>query len=130
MMERLIEKIGDTFYIRVGENDLIQLSERPFVTESINKLYLLEQDIKNGLMIKLPCKVGDSVYCIGNFKGILVQKVDAISIDELGNRVCVYNINEHGYCNNHIFYFDDFGKTVFLIKEEAEKALEENKNEL
>lgn len=66
--------------------------------------------------IELPCKVGDTIY--HTFTG----KVDYFE---------VYDIQVHNdgiyvtYDFNRYFNADEFGKTVFLTREEAEKKLEE-----
>ena len=93
------------------------------------RLKLYEDKLENGTLIELPCKVGDTVYYLGGhyerhktkvyvnevIKGI----VDQITIGQKG-------VPQIDVCNNENAWttVDDFGKTVFLTKEEAEKALE------
>lgn len=69
----------------------------------------------------LPCKVGDTVYYLKTLmdgKGTIVIDKDVVK---------QISINSHGvflvisYC--HCLNVAEFGKTVFLTKEEAEKAL-------
>ena len=77
--------------------------------------------LANGVIVP-PCKVGDTVYrtqgnCCGEkiFEGV----VDQIAIfDNREIRIWVYG-HPLG------FGYDDIGKTAFLTKEEAEKALAE-----
>lgn len=98
-----------------------------------------------GLLIKLPCKVGDTVYEID---------IDCIEKDcpywHEGSAVfrddgdCVLEPDDAKYCNNFVIHEvimtnlnciirliteDSIGKTVFLTREEAEKALEEMEEE-
>ena len=79
-----------------------------------------------------PCKVGDTVYAYSeDFFTILpyfVENVNVGYMDESRNYI-VYEANCHADETDELldeidFDFDDFGKTVFLTREEAEKALE------
>jgi hypothetical protein len=74
--------------------------------------------------IKVPCKVGDRVYSIN----IGDKKTLKIWIEPNGDRITQIKINRDGYhfkCWWGYFHLSDIGKTVFLTKEEAEKALKE-----
>ena len=75
--------------------------------------YLLE----NGVIVP-PCKVGDTVWVYDDFMwGLIPCKVDKPFHCYCG---------EKGGCTFEMaFTYDDFGKTVFLTREEAEKALAE-----
>lgn len=88
---------------------------------------------EQGLLIRLPCKVGDIVWelCLcddGNYK-IFPMIVKTISeygtLRQVKKDVTIWNI----YAESDYTYvyknFTDFGKTVFITKEEAEKKLEE-----
>lgn len=78
-----------------------------------------------------PCKVGDTVYHLKNiYKGkrrigtvIELLVVDSFVIGDLG-RVLV-NVCDNS--ENEWFYYDsaDFGKTIFLTRKEADRALKE-----
>ena len=90
--------------------------------EGVARLRELAEADKDGRLVVLPCKVGDKLY-----------------------RVFDGNISEHEVLNMKYFarqgrlgidmtpFFPDagrfIGKTVFLTREEAEKALEAMKNE-
>ena len=67
---------------------------------------------KDGRLIVLPCKVGDTVY-------LIVTKRAKIYMPEFSfvkkSRLTFLNMER---------VLQDFGKTVFLTREEAEKALE------
>ena len=86
--------------------------------------------------IKLPCKVGDTVYVDTrtlltysrgikeeNLPAYFVGKVVSFRITEKKKLVKI-RIQEKWLDN---YYFVSFGKTVFLTREEAEKALREVK---
>ena len=71
--------------------------------------------------IKLPCKVGDTVY-INAWFGKAVPHV----VKKIGS-VYIQTDDERHHGSTADFYADDFGKSVFLTREEAEKALGEVK---
>ncbi len=84
-----------------------------------------------GLLIDLPCKVGDCVYFITQEldikKGSCKKVIDEYIITEIrGNK---YNplwfMASSKRCVHRDFHPTEIGKTVFLTREEAEKALEE-----
>ena len=68
-------------------------------------------------MIVLPCKVGDTVYFA--LLGRIIEK-QVFSIVSFSNSTRIY-------CDGTSEYFrpEDIGKTFFLAREEAEKALAE-----
>ncbi len=80
--------------------------------------------LANGVVV-LPCKVGDILYVISQTKDrrILpfINQYEVTSITIKKKSIIVYHEMD-GYIKT--FKQTDFGKTVFLTKEEAEKALE------
>ena len=71
---------------------------------------------EQGRLIKLPCKVGDTVYVIVGEK-ISVQKIQRATTDsEMRIEFCT---------KRRGFALFDIGKTVFLTKSEAEAKLKE-----
>ena len=67
--------------------------------------------------VELPCKVGDTVWIIGEIRGIYCATVRVFFLNETG--VEMMRTTE---CD---IPFSQFGKTVFLTREKAEKALAE-----
>jgi hypothetical protein len=147
-MERLTkrDKTGDAvilalsdmtadLYTGLGDNE-------QFLTDALNKLAAYEDAEEQGRLVVLPCKVGDRIYkavktwgtvpiCCpcGEYGGM--RKCSCLK--EEGNTAeCVSKMetDADGFTNCVIsLMFDyemlpDFGKTVFLSREEAEKALE------
>lgn len=91
------------------------------------KLREYEDLEEQGLLLKLPCKVGtNKLYYIDDDKEIYRINGDEVSIKRFPSGQIIYDYD----C--YEFSYEDFGKTVFLTKEEAEKALErlEKDNEL
>ena len=81
---------------------------------------LLKAD-KDGRLVVLPCKVGDTVYFA--LLGRIIEK-QVFSIVSFSDSTRIY-------CGGTSEYFrpEDIGKTFFLTREEAEKALEAMKDE-
>lgn len=70
---------------------------------------LAEAD-KDGRLVVLPCKVGDTVYRLQYIE----QTPGHFVVGVVGIKLA-------------LIWLEEFGKTVFLTREEAEKALEEAK---
>ena len=98
---------------------------------------LIDHLLANGVILP-PCKVGDTVYCINTFssKDTRINKcvVDALHItsgkNQRGHKKPSYAIvrdEDIPYLSTRI-YFEKFGKTVFLTREDAEKALKERES--
>lgn len=81
--------------------------------------------------IELPCKVGDTVYKVMDIESvhrqILEMKVLSIEIKDTTN-FFAKTVKKYRY-NYGAFTLYDFGKTVFLTREEAEKKLREIKDD-
>lgn len=92
-----------------------------WITDITEKLAEYEDLEEQGLLIKLPCKVGDMVwfntYKHGEDVGLQPHKVEEVRVRFL---------MERDYADPYTEIPDyDFGKTVFLNKEEAEAKLRE-----
>lgn len=79
---------------------------------------------KDGRLVVLPCKVGDRLYEVTGRKTISVYKVRAIRVELFGLFI-EWDIVE-GFVWQSLSGINagEIGKTVFLTREEAEKALE------
>ena len=77
---------------------------------------------EQGLLLKLPCKVGDTVYVLNKTKReIFPSRVEHIEyVVNTNLDFALTKIKGEGFC----VFFDDIGKIVFLTREEAEQALE------
>ena len=84
---------------------------------SYSRLRELAEAEKDGRVVVLPCKVGDTVYFA--LLGRIIEK-QVFSIVSFSNSTRIY-------CGGTSEYFrpEDMGKTFFLAREEAEKALQE-----
>ena len=119
MMDRLTTKYFRPTSSIKQFNDIVLL-------EMYDKLKEYEDLEEQGLLIRLPCKVGDTVWDIKYnwVRGSVVTRYD--TAQNIGKK---YNEHIHIIFNGFhgCFNVKDFGKTVFLTKEEAERALEERK---
>ena len=86
----------------------------------LDRLEELVKADKDGCVVVLPCKVGDVVYGFHGEKTILPMEVKWIETNTNGWDVAAQYVP----MAPKFYQFSDFGKTVFLTREEAEKALE------
>ena len=94
----------------------------------LDRLEELAEADKDGRLVVLPCKVGDTVYEVTSRKTISEYRVKAIRV-ELFCTFIEWDIAA-GFVDKSIFGVpvNEIGKTVFLTHEEAEKALEAMKD--
>lgn len=94
------------------------------VGEAVDKLAAYEDMEEKGLLVRLPCKVGTVIWRVwyGEVYRYVVVEIDAQ--DHVKLRFLIE-------CLPYLrFYWDDeYGKTVFLTREEAEAALKGLKGE-
>lgn len=91
--------------------------EHEQLAEWLTQLKEYQQLEEQGRLVKLPCKVGDTVYKIDRVSGKIKQhKVIHFEIERV-------DFDNYDYCFLH-----HFGKTVFLSEEEAEAKLKELQN--
>ena len=88
-------------------------------SEIYKRLMEYEDAEEQGLLIRLPCKVCDTVYVISG-KSVYRATVDALHVEENNRLAIEVHYNNFGLCS---LYAGRFGKTVFLTREEAEAAL-------
>ena len=91
--------------------------EHEQLAEWLEELKSYEDLEEQGLLVRLPCKVGDSVFIIVG-KDISRQGIRKI---EISDNSIIFKTNRQ----KRIFNVAEFGKTVFLAREDAEKKLEE-----
>ena len=89
----------------------------------IDRLRELAEADKDGRLVVLPCKVGDTVWAIlGDKKYACKCMVEFINIGGLGPTIVL--CKGDGLREQYGVTSASFGKTVFLTRKEAEKALE------
>ena len=103
---------------------LIKLTAQALGTtpERLRELAAVDKD---GRVVVLPCKVGDTVYFV-NAKQILEFAVVGYAVDETGiSWVHSEHVDKTGHTNERTFRPDRSRKNTFLTREEAERALQE-----
>lgn len=82
--------------------------------------------------IKLPCKVGDAVYAIDSYYGLIKCIVNDIRVGMDNLYYTLFYYEQSVDCPDELidtfdYDNDDLGKTVFLTKSEAKEAMKEGK---
>lgn len=88
------------------------------------QLIIADHLLDNGVIVP-PCKVGDIVYKVYDIESVHRQILELeVLMIEVGiqRKVCLKTTKKHRY-NFDKATFEDFGKTVFTSREDAEKAL-------
>lgn len=114
--------------------ELKELKENgTFTGLELTKLAIMQKELKEykdletqGLLVRLPCKVGDDLYCIVN------GEVKKLKVHSFGVPDFEITDIEFKYVDGFkiVRFVGEVGKTVFLTSEEAEKKLDEMKNEI
>ena len=100
---------------------------------SYTRLRELAEADKDGRLVVLPCKVGDTLWVIGRDNVPRKMELEAPDIrtvctDEDNLCMSTCNRKPDGFCAYRLRNDGaDIGKTVFLTREEAEKTLEGRK---
>lgn len=140
-MERLTERYvpndekNGISGIKVFESEnkipLVKVLSGEYLYPAIEKLATYEDLEEQGLLARLPCKVGTEVFCYfpgdGHYTKCQIKKIE-ICPSIFGN-ICYFAepVAQRGRCCR---YFDnEFGKFLFLTRAEAEKKLEEMEND-
>lgn len=131
-MERLTKTYSDGTH---GASDSLPCGENSYDYKNllIERLGKYEDLEEQGRLLKLPCKVGDIVYCI--FNRYTKCTFSNEEFDECNCQGCEYECDskKENYVQDMRAYSLDwiatnlkkFGKTVFLTKSEAEEKLKE-----
>lgn len=126
-MERLTERYDIT---PDGESD-VWVKQHDYISAA-RKLCDYEDLEEQGLLVRLPCKVGDTVYRVnaGAKQPIIPMTVSEIHFlcykNERAVRFDAIGKEDMG---ESCYRLEDIGKIVFLTREEAEKKLEEIQND-
>lgn len=125
--ERLTQWVGDGASL-ILDNPKNELEARQQLMEkykkAVIKLAKFEDAVENGIYIKLPCKVGDTIYYVSPYrptKIIVPVIVKAFRIDIYENELTLWAIL--GGDNDYLKITGN--KDVFFSHEDAEKRLKE-----
>ena len=132
-MERLT-KINGKYIEYSDENYNDSIDNRTMLEKCLRKLAEYEDAEEQGLLLRLPCNVGDTVYCI--YERYTKCSENEQEFDEYSCQGCeclecdshkeLYVQPQKAYTLDWIVSnLKRFGKTVFLTQEEAEQKLKE-----
>ena len=141
-MERLTEKVFGFVQLKACGNDFCKETcakhdeekscKNCHIQKAFEKLAEYEDLEEQGLLLRLPCKVGDIVYSINHNEKHEVTPVIVVEIKfsatGLTNKpytkiICSDSDLRTKGCKE--YNGDDFGKAIFLTQEEAEQKLKE-----
>lgn len=123
MKNRLVKLLEESgiYAFQTIENNCCE--EKLKLLDKVNEIradYLLANDV-----IVLPCKIGDIVWCnIEGFDRSLKGMIRRVSVSKDFTTIAT---GVDGYFAQD-YLINDFGKKVFLTKEEAEQALNNIQN--
>lgn len=120
MTERLINK-GTNGEFWVSDTDCTRAKGK--LQAVMEKLYKYETAEEEGRLVVLPCKVGDAVYLPNEYAGMVAEfKIVEFCMFTDGYTI----IDDYG----NEYRIKDFGKIIFLTREEAENELKELEGKL
>lgn len=112
-----------------------QMDDRITNINYIENSYIADFLIQNGVIVP-PVKEGTEVYAVTYNSYTLTHTirrgyVACIDIRSTGEYTIIRHqgLDDEPYFDQIVGRFDDYGKTIFLTREEAEKALEEQRKE-
>lgn len=109
------------------------VKEHEQIAKWLEELKSYKEAEEQGLLVRPPCKVGDTVYKVnaGAKQPIIPMTVSEIHFLCYKNeRVVMFNTIGKEDMGESCYHLEDIGRIVFLTREEAEKKLEELKNEI
>lgn len=131
-VKRALRDLSTSVLVEFDENGDVSAADSICTTSGELMILLKElqryRDLEQqGLLLRLPCKVGDTIYTISRNTRIIELKIQEISLFWLDGGVCTQlkcsSEDKMGYGNYH-FLSSDIGEIVFLSKAEAEQSLE------
>lgn len=141
-----ISEIGNAYYPKCFEEPCCGMGEClddrcSLMLDACKKLAEYEDLEEQGLLVRFPCKVGDTVWVVTSpinvfdydeYDGDAEYEVyesflSSVSYYASGEQFRIYAKVTNSFIAAY-FRECDFGESIFLTREEAEKKLEEMKN--
>ena len=122
-MERLTERERNVDGTGVAREEITDGLLKPFAAKILTKLADYEDLEEQGLLVRLPCKVGEKLWCIVD-SAIRELRVHHFDMPAFGTTDIVFRYADGFKLERFV---GEIGKTVFLTREAAEKKLEEMK---
>lgn len=130
-MERLTENKRNSDGTGVSKQSLIDRPGKGYPSNYaryiVTRLAELEDLEEQGLLLRLPCKVGDTLYCITPYvkEPIIAAHVLQMNIKQFYNKRIIVRIDVMNKMGESCYFLDDIGKKIFLSRAEAEGKLAE-----
>ena len=141
-MERLTEKVFGFVQLKACGNDFCKETceehdkykscNNCTIQNSFDKLAEYEDLDEQGLLLRLPCKIGDTVWdndygnpCAYTITGFSVGTGEDYIDEPVRSKEVVYYYSNYSGTITGSFAVSELGKTVFLTQAEAEKNLKE-----
>lgn len=135
-MERLTERERNVDGTGVAKEEITDGLLKPFADKILTKLAVYEDLEEQGLLVRLPADKNAEIYLISSRWTVCSEcgsRFDEYSCSgceyECDSKKEYYVYSTYLSSINADTYANQFGKTVFLTREEAEKKLEEMKND-
>lgn len=97
--------------------------------EIAERLANREQAEEQGLLLRLPCKVGDTLYRVnkGAKEPVIMMRVIQLYVKQLHKNRTVIRIDaiNDNDMDESCYFLEDIGEKVFFTREEAEAKLKE-----
>ena len=130
MRERLTKR-KDLISCETCDDEFCQICDQ--ATDAIDRLAEYEDAEEQGLLVRLPCKVGDTVYVMGQYTADFAEftVVSFIVCYNIDNKRIEKQFMAKNFKSELTVAFmeENIGKWVFLTRAEAEKKLKELKGE-
>ena len=130
-MERLTERKRNFNGTAMSKKSMIDREGYPAVSDYASKVLTKLADYEDaeeqGLLLQLPCKVGDKLYRITPYvkEPIITTHVLQINIKQFFNEKIIVRIDVMDKMGESCYFLDNIGKKIFLSREEAEAKLAE-----
>ena len=121
-MERLTMRDEEEKDLILPNGQSVIFARAVQIMKAFERLADYEDAEEQGLLVRLPCKVGGHVYTVGLHNVIRKFTVTSIYLTTTDSNIWCISRDETVKFN---FRIEEFGTRVFLTKEEAEKALSE-----
>lgn len=120
LLLKVVETLEKHSCVDIANNTL---KSRLLTDEDVDKWEEYKQLEEQGRLLKLPCKVGDTVYAITRD---FISEYTICSIEKYNEGfVFIWRCEKGIYINVRGFTDYDIGKTVFITQAEAEQKLKE-----
>ena len=141
-MERLTEKVFGFVQLKACGNDFCKETCEEHdkykscnncpIQNSFDKLAEYEDAEEQDLLLRLPCKIGDTVWdndygnpCAYTITGFSVGTGEDYRDEPVSSKEVVYYYSNYSGIITGSFAVSELGKTVFLMQAEAEQNLKE-----